>query len=600
MLHSFVRRAAPILIYLLFALGLAWGVYSWGYASALVPLRERGEADLALTADRLTGELQRYQDLAVLMARHPDLARLIGMELRDPGSRQRANQLLLEAADRTTALNLAYFSPRGQLLAEARPLDLPQQSLVAFRDGAIFQRALTGALGEGIGLYPPRGVRSYIFAAPTFSPGGGVTGVLVVAVDIDHLENVWRGERPAVFFTDRRSQVFITNRSEFLYWQFGREALQPPEGAPVPVEVQTLSGMQVWRAEMSAYVPNPALHLVRDLPQVSMTASALIDVAPAQRLAGLQAALAALVVLAFGAFFYWATERRQVLARSNAQLETRVAERTAELSGANLALRREVAERQEAEAALKKAQADLVQAGKLSALGQMSAGISHELNQPLMAIGQFAENGALLLERGKTEAAAGNLDRIAQLSGRMGRIIRNLRAFARQESEPVRRIDVVTVVETALEMTEARLAKDGIALDWVRPKGPVFALGGDVRLAQVLVNLITNAADAMSGAGERRLGLSVSGDPVPTIRVTDTGPGIAQPERIFDPFYSTKEVGAGEGMGLGLSISYGLVQSFGGVIRGRNRAEAGGPSGAEFTVELEPWRGKGAPGVVDV
>ncbi len=311
---------------------------------------------------------------------------------------------------------------------------------------------------------------------------------------------------------------------------------------------------------------------------------------PARRLAGLQAAVVALVGLAVAAMLFWALERRRVLAEANATLESRVNARTAELSGANKALRREVAERQEAEAALKQAQADLVQAGKLSALGQMSAGISHELNQPLMAISQFADNGALLIERGKVDAASGNLRRIAELAGRMGRIIRNLRAFARQENEPVRRIDVVAVVETAVEMTEARLAKDGITLDWNPPKQPVWAMGGEVRLAQVLVNLITNAADAMTGRDDARLSVTVDAIEKPVIRVRDTGPGISAPEKIFDPFYSTKEVGASEGMGLGLSISYGLVQSFGGAIRGRNAI--GG--GAEFTVELEPWQGEKA------
>ena len=116
---------------------------------------------------------------------------------------------------------------------------------------------------------------------------------------------------------------------------------------------------------------------------------------------------------------------------------------------------------------------------------------------------------------------------------------------------------------------------------------PVLAMAGEVRLAQVLVNLITNASDAMAGQARRELTLTLSDRPRPTIRVADTGTGIAQPERIFDPFYSTKEVGAAKGMGLGLSISYGMVQSFGGEIRGANRAEGG----AEFTIELPPVPG---------
>lgn len=579
MTHNAWRRAAVVLIFLAVTLGIALGVWAIGYRQALGSLRERGESDLALTVDRLTGQLQRYQDLAVLMATHPELTRL---DTR--AARQRAGQLLLGAADRTTALNLIYLSPEGEVLAQAHPIALTEQALARFRTGPIFQRALNGALGTGIGLYSPEGVRSYVFAAPNYAVGQGVRGVLVVAVDMDHVERAWLGQRPVVYFTDAQGRVFATSRSELVAWREVTGEYVRPEGTRVAIDRARVGAHDIWRADLGDYIPNPALRLTRDLPQIGMRATALIDETTAARLAILQAAVAALVMLSFGAVIYWATERRRVLARANAQLETRVAARTAELSGANMMLRREVTERQEAEAALKRAQAELVQAGKLSALGQMSAGLSHELNQPLMAIRQFAENGTLLLSRGKAKQAAGNLSRIEELAGRMGRIIRNLRAFARQESEPARRVDLVQVIEAALEMTEARLAKDAITLDWQPPAAAVPAMAGDVRLTQVMVNLITNAADAMSGRAERRLAITLTAAPRPTIRVADTGSGIAQPEHIFDPFYSTKEVGASEGMGLGLSISYGMVQSFGGTIRGRNRSGCG----AVFTVELRP------------
>ena len=228
-----------------------------------------------------------------------------------------------------------------------------------------------------------------------------------------------------------------------------------------------------------------------------------------------------------------------------------------------------------------------MQAGKLSALGQMSAGISHELNQPLMAIRQYAENGAALLERGKPDVAAQNLRRIGDLAHRMGRIIRNLRAFARQEREPMGQVDLVAVVNAALELSESRLARDGVEVRW-QPPAPIHVIGGEVRLGQVLVNLIGNAADAMAGLPVRRIAISLRRhDDRVLLEVADTGPGIEEPEKIFDPFYTTKAVGAAEGMGLGLSISYGLVQSFGGAIRGRNRPEGG----AIFTVELTPATG---------
>ncbi|MCP1170051.1 ATP-binding protein, partial [Limimaricola sp. ASW11-118] len=246
---------------------------------------------------------------------------------------------------------------------------------------------------------------------------------------------------------------------------------------------------------------------------------------------------------------------------------------------------REVGERAAAEARLRRAQAELVQAGKLSALGQMSAGISHELNQPLMAIRSFAENAETFLARDNPQAAGRNLERISELARRMGRIIRNLRAFARQESEPVRDVDLVGVIEAALEMAAARARQAEVTIDWTPPEAPVVVRGGEVRLQQVVLNLVGNAIDAMEGRARKRLSIAIARD-AGRVRLTvrDTGPGIDAPDRIFDPFYTTKEVGAAEGMGLGLSISYGLVQSFGGAIRGRNHEEGG----AEFTVELDP------------
>jgi two-component system C4-dicarboxylate transport sensor histidine kinase DctB len=254
------------------------------------------------------------------------------------------------------------------------------------------------------------------------------------------------------------------------------------------------------------------------------------------------------------------------------------------MSALNTDLRREVAERTAAEARLQKAQDDLVQAGKLSALGQMSAGISHELNQPLTAIRSFAENAQGFLDRGKPDIAAQNLGRISELARRMGRIIRNLRAFARQEDEPPKDVDIVTVIDAVLEIVAPRAAQDQVLLEWDRPAEPVIVRGGEVRLQQVILNLVTNGMDAMEDSATRIVHIAVTRNGARTrVTVRDTGPGIAEPEKIFDPFYSTKAVGAAEGMGLGLSISYGLVQSFGGAIRGRNHPDGG----AVFTVELD-------------
>ncbi|TDE40770.1 sensor histidine kinase [Antarcticimicrobium sediminis] len=587
------------LVFVLGVVAVAAGIWRYGYQQALGQLAQRAEADLALASDRLTTRLQVYRELAVLTADHPVLR---GLEA--PGRRRAAQAMLLEVADKTGALDIVYADASGRVLAAAQGVIGPDLA-----DTGYFRRALHGALGAEHGLAgPARGGparvgpeqagpeqaapdrrRAYYFAAPAFGPDGAVIGALVVVADVEDVERSWRGSLPAVFFVDERHEVFIANRSDLLFWhrEPGQLGLTPPGGRALPFSTTRSGGHEIWRLDWGQYLPRQALHLTRDLPLVGLTGEILVDVAPARRLAGLQAATVAAICLAFGAVLFLVTERRRALAQANARLEVRVADRTRALSQTNAMLRREVAERQEAEAALQQAQADLVQAGKLSALGQMSAGISHELNQPLMAIRQFADNGAAFLDRGQGEKVAENLSRIADMAARMARIIKNLRAFARNESEPMGKVDLVQVIDSAVELTAARLRADAVQLDWAAPAAALYVWGGEVRLAQVFVNLINNAADAMAGGVVRRIAITIADEEAQlAVHVADSGPGIADPDRIFEPFYTTKEVSGEEGMGLGLSISYGLVQSFGGNIRGTNASTGG----AVFTVELERCR----------
>jgi two-component system C4-dicarboxylate transport sensor histidine kinase DctB len=571
-----LNRTGLVLGFLSAVLVLTAGVWAYGYRQALGQVAARGEADLALASDRLVTQLERYRETAVLLSDHPLLAALHG-----GAPREGADLLLLQAVDKTAALTAYYADADGRILAAAHETTASGLTVTTY-----FRRALQGALGADFGWDAGFERRAYFFAAPTFAPNGAVRGVLVVVVDLDKLEQDWRGSRPAVLFTDASGQVFITNRSELLFWRLDRNGLMAPDGDLHPVNDRYVGQFRLWTQTLSPYVPRVALHLSKPLPVIGMTGEALVDTAPARRLAWLQAAVVGALCLTFGAVLFVVMERRRTLAEANMVLETRVAERTRALQDINTALRREVAERQEAEAALKRVQADLVQAGKLSALGKMSAGISHELNQPLMAIRSFAENGTAFLDRGAPERAADNLRRISDMAHRMGRIIKNLRAFARQESEPAIRVGLAAVVEGAIELLQARATKADVRIDWERPDRPAIVMGGEVRLSQVVVNLLSNAIDAMAGQPMRVATLRIhhnDAEGLISLTVQDTGPGIAEPERIFDPFYSTKETGPDEGMGLGLSISYGIVEGFGGKLRGENRP--GG--GALFTMDLQ-------------
>jgi two-component system C4-dicarboxylate transport sensor histidine kinase DctB len=178
----------------------------------------------------------------------------------------------------------------------------------------------------------------------------------------------------------------------------------------------------------------------------------------------------------------------------------------------------------------------------------------------------------------------GNIAKISQMADRAGRIIRNLRAFARKEDEKITDVDLVQVVNDAISLSQPKLSRHEVTLNWTPPAEAVHVRGGKVRLQQVIMNLVNNATDAMAGQRRKRA-ITITVKPVKDrihLKVRDTGPGLAKPDQVFDPFYTTKTVG--EGLGLGLSISYGIVQSFGGEISGENHA--GG--GATFTVRLTP------------
>ena len=543
--------AVLVPLYLALTVALALGSGWIAFSGAMDTLAERARADLSLASSRLLVELRRHRDIAVTLAAHPEVTAAL-MEGRG------ADRLLQRTADRTGALRIAIVGPEGSEISasDGAPRAVPRGRVDRAMDGAL---GISQGLGDG-------GRRAFRYAAPVFV-GGAPAGALLVEADLGRIEAPWRGDPTAVFFTDPGGTVTITNRSELLFMSRGAG-----ERPFAPFTAVDLAGHEVWNIAAGRYVPTRALHQTRDLASIQMRGEVLLSIAPAVRLGLLQGAVAGALALALGALLLGATERLRLMRRGRDLLEARVAERTAQLS-------REVEERRAAEAMLRRAQDDLVRAGKMSALGQMSAGLGHELNQPLMAIGSFAENAERFLERGRPDAVRENLSRISDLARRMGRIIANLRAFARERPEPVRDVDVVELCARVVEMATHRARDQEVALVWEPPKGPVTVRGGAVRIEQVLMNLVGNALDAMPQGGTLTLGV-VPGAPV-TLTVRDTGPGLDAPDKVFEPFYSTKEPGAAKGLGLGLSISYAIVESFGGSIRAEN-----GAGGALFTVTL--------------
>ena len=250
----------------------------------------------------------------------------------------------------------------------------------------------------------------------------------------------------------------------------------------------------------------------------------------------------------------------------------------------NELLKQEIAQRREAEQTLRKTQGELVQAGKLAALGHMSAAIAHELNQPVTAIRTFIASCRIFIERRQLEKVGENLGYIDELTTRMSSITRQLKTFARKSKGLTERVDPVEVIERVVVYSGPQFAAAGVVLQRdMPPKGVAVILGDDLQLEQVITNLLLNGLDAMhdSSKKEMRLRLAIEGE-YAVFTCSDSGPGISQTamEKLFDPFYTTKEIG--EGLGLGLSISYGIIQEMHGTITAGNNPDGG----AVFTLRL--------------
>jgi two-component system, NtrC family, C4-dicarboxylate transport sensor histidine kinase DctB len=254
-----------------------------------------------------------------------------------------------------------------------------------------------------------------------------------------------------------------------------------------------------------------------------------------------------------------------------------------EVERTNQRLAAEIEERVAAEAQLKATQNELVQAGKLAALGQLGVGITHEINQPLTAIASHLHTAGRHMEKDQLDKAQNSLDKIGQLLTKITRITKHLKAFARVAGTELTPVRLTTVIEDAIELMSSQVHEQNGTLSYQSGHPSLCVLAEPIRLEQVMVNLISNAIDALSSSSVRHLNIEVYElDNKVMIDVSDTGIGIEADkiEQIFDPFFTQKDVG--QGLGLGLSISYNIVQDFGGQIKVVSTPE----KGSRFTLVL--------------
>ncbi|MGE7368149.1 sensor histidine kinase [Neorhizobium sp. NPDC001467] len=597
LLQKRFRRAWALFAIVALGLGILLGgvVERFARVSALAGLEARGRTEADLKVALLRASLERPRALPLLLAGDRDVREVLsavsGDKSGDPGAssdRQRALNAKLEDLVVQTNASVIYVIGRDGIAIASSNWREPTSFVgndYAFR--AYFSGAMRDGSAEHFALGSVSN-RPGLYISQRVGPPEAPVGVVVAKMEFDALEAEWRNSGRPSYVIDSNHVVLVSSVPS---WRFmTTQALQPAAlGAireslqfgdapllPLPFssERRVSDGAAlVWAVMPGEAGPEDFLRIDAPIASTPWMFEYLMPVrlalADAMREARLTALLGWVCVAALAGLLL---RRRQVTVmtmareqRAREDLEERVAARTIDLSLARDRLEAEIADHEMTDRKLQAVQQDLVQANRLAILGQVAAGVAHEINQPLATIRAYADNSKVFLERGKTESAVENLSLIASLTERIGIITEDLKALARKgraEAVPVLLKDVLA---GALMLVRSRFAGKLDMLTIFPPPPGLQVMGSRLRLEQVFINLMLNALEAVEGQPDAHITVTteVAGERV-AVRVSDNGPGV--PAKIlaamFEPFNSTKE----RGLGLGLVISKDIVSDYGGRI----------------------------------
>ncbi len=614
--RRFWRLAALYALIVVLALGVSVATYQISQQLGLAELKSTGRYRLDLYSASLEREISKYAYFPEALGLERDV-----MDLLDVRLTGKVNRYLEELNERAGALSIYIMNRAGRVLASSnwRRADSFIGEDLSFRP--YFRDAIENGRGRFFGIGTTKGEPGY-YLSSALVEDGNIIGVAAVKVSLEQLEKSWATVEAPVFVADENGVIFLSSVADWKFktlrpideaarrlfdetQQYNRRAL-PSIGVK---DLDNLGGSaQIVRVPheknetVSVYpVAGRFLLLSKRFPGSNWALTVFSNLDQVDNISAIRAAVAGVstVLLCILAIMFNERRRhlrdrlaaREALQKAHDELEIKVGERTRDLSSANQKLQAEVAERARAERTLREAQDELIQAGKLAVIGQLSASIAHELNQPLAALHTLSSNAARFLDRGDEGTARANLERIGQLVERMGVITRQLKTFARKSTGQPQTVVIRQVVTHAIALLDHRLRAAGVELiiDFAEP---ALAASCDAnRLEQVIVNLLGNAIDAIAGQAAPVIEIAASRrQDFVCLAVRDHGAGLSDEirARLFEPFFTTKA--AGLGLGLGLAISAGIVSDFGGTLKGANHPQGGAVFTLEIPIAEDPLR----------
>ncbi|EKO3823792.1 sensor histidine kinase [Vibrio harveyi] len=587
------QRNRIILIFFAFYFLCAFIGGHWVWSHSYQSLLDKHQSQLERFSSHIQNKLDKYAHIPHLLSKDEPLVEAL-LNPENSAQLEITNRYLESVNGVIEAADTYLIDKWGTTIAASNWRK--ERSFVgrnfAFRP--YFKQAITGQRSQYYALGSTSGKRGYYYSYPIVY-AGGVLGVVVVKMDLSKIEDNWQQPNSVFVASDPNGIVFMSSRNDWLFKSL--QPLEEPTAAEVWASRQYLNttidslgfvgDMSLAHTEAKQGYPyNKGTLVVSSLPLENLKLTIRV-LSPKQSVIWFTMGYLLVLTLVFtvlflvGQLIYHRQQRHRQIERiqqeANQKLEYQVMARTAELQA-------EIAQRIETEQTLRVTQDELVQAAKLAVLGQMSASISHELNNPLAAIRSFAENGKLFLHKEKYERTEDNLTRISALTDRMANISQQLRSFAKKTSgNELAQTHLLPVIASAKELMKPAFKSARVTLNTKLIEQDVEVQINTIQLEQVLVNLLTNAIEATKGQENKQVHLSIEKDiqaKLVWIYVDDNGTGLGEFtfSQLCEPFLTTKQ----NGLGLGLSISQQILAGMNGKLSAQNREQGG----ARFSICL--------------
>ncbi|CAK3830070.1 sensor histidine kinase [Vibrio crassostreae] len=548
----------------------------------------------------------------------------------DKISAAQLNQLLFEWSNQSQADTIYIHDPSGTVVASSnyqKPRTFVGENF-SFRP--YFASAIQGNNTHYVALGARSNVRGYFLSSPLYVEND-IVGVITVKVSLENLENILTSDEFEIVVLDSNQVVFLSSQTPWLYHSL--LPLTQQQQTDISLQRQygqsEISVIEVFRSSSSQPEANAnrSNNLQSNQIQKELTANQLFKLGTfnlypaavsnnqyqvvalketrAELIKVLQIDVIFVVIYSLVMLIAWSWRQTYVakvaLTRLNQNLEQTVDKRTHYLKQSNQQLQQTIFQYQESQLKLKQTEQELTQTAKLAVLGELSASINHEINQPLAALRTYSENSLKLLEMERTDLVKSNLEKMIGLNNTITDIIARLKVFTRKVTKQEHHVaNLHQAVNNATSILSALMIKQGITLRLSTVPDDINIAIHPTELEQVLVNLIHNATQALPQQAidqQTLLQQTTAQQAIPQIGVEwqlhedmcqviiwDNGIGMSADklEQLFDPFFTTKP----EGLGLGLSISKRIIEAYHGSISAAQLE----PSGMVFSLNIPLYK----------